>query len=335
MTRRRWTAQDQITAEVAAACGMSYREISTAIGWSLSTVRLRLDHQARIKQREAVKKWQVNHPEVARKCGQRYRDSHREELRAKDRARIASDPERHRQSAKEWRAKNPEKVKKLSLKYRNNNLKKCRQRLYLWRKLNPDKIQAIRRRYYQQNRKTCITKSRIWAKANRERVRDLARIWREANRQRVRERSKVNAQLWRKFNPEKVRELDRRRKARIRASGRGALFALNTAQKKARFALWRNRCAFCGVNANHSRNLGYKLLTEEHVLALSKNGLDEADNIMPACATCNTSKNDSPIESWYRKQPFFTEARWRKICRHCPGAVIGQLPLAMPTGDQP
>jgi hypothetical protein len=67
----------------------------------------------------------------------------------------------------------------------------------------------------------------------------------------------------------------------------------------------------------------------EHVLALTKGGLDEASNIIPSCNTCNCSKNNSPVGAWYNRQPFFAEARWRKIQRHCSAAVVGQLPLAM------
>jgi hypothetical protein len=65
------------------------------------------------------------------------------------------------------------------------------------------------------------------------------------------------------------------------------------------------------------------------VLALTKGGLDEAVNIIPACTACNSSKNNSPVEAWYNRQPFFAATRWRKIQRHCPAAVVGQLPLAL------
>jgi 5-methylcytosine-specific restriction endonuclease McrA len=83
------------------------------------------------------------------------------------------------------------------------------------------------------------------------------------------------------------------------------------------------------VDATHQRNHGRQRLTVEHVLALTKGGLDEAANIIPACTACNSSKNNSPIEDWYRQQPWFMDARWRKIQRHCSAAVVGQLPLAL------
>jgi 5-methylcytosine-specific restriction endonuclease McrA len=176
-------------------------------------------------------------------------------------------------------------------------------------------------RLAEENRK----RSQSWRNSNPGKDAERSRIWRRLNP----EKAQKSSLCWRISNPDKIKRQD----ALKRASRKKALLPLNQQQIDTRFALWRNRCAFCGVNSGHSRNHGHKRLTEDHVLALSKYGLDEVDNIMPACDTCNKSKGASPVEAWYRKQPFFTEARWRKICRHCPGAVIGQLPLAMPPSD--
>jgi hypothetical protein len=126
-----------------------------------------------------------------------------------------------------------------------------------------------------------------------------------------------------------MRERSRKRKVRIRSARRQALQPVTRQQIDARFALWNYRCAFCGVDASHQRNKGHDRLTIEHVLALIKGGLDEASNILPACLTCNLGKHNSPVEAWYHRQPFFTESRWQKIQRHCPAAVVGQLPLAL------
>lgn len=53
------------------------------------------------------------------------------------------------------------------------------------------------------------------------------------------------------------------------------------------------------------------------------------DNIVPACLSCNYSKHTSEMESWYRRQPFFSElrlARIRLVVRRPEGA---QLALAL------
>ena len=186
-----------------------------------------------------------------------------------------------------------------------------------WRKLNPQYYSE----WLQGNRKRKRESEQLWAKGNPEKVAQKVRRWRNANPEWYR--------LYSQANPEVIRENARSRNARVRSARRRALHPVTRQQIDARFALWANRCAFCGVDANHLRNAGHDRLTVDHVLALTKNGLDEADNIMPACHFCNSSKSNSPVETWYRKQPFFTEARWRKICRHCPAAVVGQLPLGL------
>jgi 5-methylcytosine-specific restriction endonuclease McrA len=64
-------------------------------------------------------------------------------------------------------------------------------------------------------------------------------------------------------------------------------------------------CAYCGVSSQE--------LHLDHVIALSRGGADAINNLVPACPWCNDSKYNSPVEDWYRKQPFFSEDRWLKI----------------------
>jgi 5-methylcytosine-specific restriction endonuclease McrA len=138
-----------------------------------------------------------------------------------------------------------------------------------------------------------------------------------ANKERIKKRCRI----WYQLNRAKAIDKARRYDARKRASRKAALTPACFADVGGRFAVFNNCCAYCGSKDR---------LEVDHVVALSRGGLDEPSNIIPACRSCNGSKNARPIESWYRRQPFFTEARWRKIQRHCPAAVAGQLPLALP-----
>jgi hypothetical protein len=168
-------------------------------------------------------------------------------------------------------------------------------------------------------------KNSKWRKNNPEKKRSAQRRWDLANPEKRRE----NRLRSYRSDLARSREKARSRCAFRRSTRRIALLPVTRAAIDARFALWDNRCAFCGVDAAHQRNHGRERLTVEHVLALTKGGLDEASNIIPACTACNSSKNNSPIEDWYRQQEWFTEARWRKVQRHCPAAVVGQLPLGL------
>jgi 5-methylcytosine-specific restriction endonuclease McrA len=248
--RRPWTDQDQVTAEVMAACGIKCKAIARYMGRSDGTI------SAHLIQGET------------------------------------------------------EKIFERNKRYYYGNLHEERQR---------------RRRYYQSNINIERERSRLRYRANPEIEIARTRRWQEANPEKALE---IRRRVYQN-NPGAAREKCRRRREWRRASRRAALHPVTRAQIDARFALWSNRCAFCGVDATDPRNHGRERLTVEHVLALTKGGLDEASNIIPACTACNSSKNNSPIEDWYRQQEWFTEARWAKIQKHCPAAVVGQLPLAL------
>ena len=278
--RRPWTAQDQIFAEVAAACGVSVNSIGRMLNRSNTCIKRHLSPILAEKERENVRRWRRANPEKMYESQRRWREANSQ--RASEQCRL-------------WRKANPDRFRKGVIR---------------WQKANADKVREISRRSYQSNRDKVLERQRQYRSSNAEKIRQ------RRNR-------------WRKVNPEKTRQSDRRRAAWKRASRRQALQPVMQHQIDARFALWKNRCAFCGVDANHERNHGRRCLTVEHVLALTKGGLDEAANIIPACSACNCSKNNSPVENWYRQQPWFTDQRWRKIQRHCPAAVVGQLPLAL------
>jgi 5-methylcytosine-specific restriction endonuclease McrA len=225
--------------------------------------------------------------------------------------------------------------------------KKAVERSRAFNALQPEKVHEYRKQYYLANRDFLSQRGRAWYAANRQKSINAALKWSQDNRERSREikrrsrianRAKVleskrnryradpqkvydQTREWRRLNPAKCREQTRRRKALRRSSRRSALKPLNLQLIKSRFALWGHRCAYCGSSGK---------MTVDHVLPLTAGGLDEPSNAAPACASCNSSKHTHAVESWYRRQPFFTEARWRKIQRHCPAAVAGQLPLALP-----
>ncbi|WP_141501070.1 HNH endonuclease [Paenibacillus luteus] len=53
------------------------------------------------------------------------------------------------------------------------------------------------------------------------------------------------------------------------------------------------KCAYCGA---HDPNL-----QKEHVVAQSKGGGYTRDNIIPACGSCNSSKQARSLEDWVRE----------------------------------
>jgi 5-methylcytosine-specific restriction endonuclease McrA len=113
------------------------------------------------------------------------------------------------------------------------------------------------------------------------------------------------------------RQKSKRRKAQMRDS---VAIQLSGKEVRARFAQFDHRCAYCGAGGD---------LHIEHVVAISRGGGHAIGNIVPACESCNYSKRDHQPETWYRRQQFFSELRWRKICRVLgwQRSSVGQLAL--------
>ena len=87
----------------------------------------------------------------------------------------------------------------------------------------------------------------------------------------------------------------------------------NKAENNLTFEQWKfaikyfgNRCAYCGEE---------KYLTQDHFIPLSKYGGYTANNIIPVCASCNSSKNNREFSEWYEKQNFKSKSIKEKVIK--------------------
>ncbi len=113
--------------------------------------------------------------------------------------------------------------------------------------------------------------------------------WRHENRDKVKtynKRSYVS-------NPEPYRTASRKRSARIRkAEG-----TVTTSEWELVLDIYGHQCAYCGVNTDP--------LTMDHVIPIARGGTHTADNVVPACKGCNSSKKDRmPWEFGYPRTPY-------------------------------
>lgn len=58
---------------------------------------------------------------------------------------------------------------------------------------------------------------------------------------------------------------------------------------------WGSKCAYCGEPAK----------SLDHVLPRHRGGLTVAENLVPACLSCNGHKGAENWVSWYRQQDFY------------------------------
>lgn len=124
------------------------------------------------------------------------------------------------------------------------------------------------RRYYEKHRDEILARKR-------ERY--------QANLATGRERSRV--QTARSITPERQRAANSRKKAKAG----GAIGSHSVKEWNRLVARYRGECAYCGAVAN---------LTREHVIPVSRGGSDFIGNILPACTSCNCSKQDKLPMEW-------------------------------------
>ncbi|SEH73031.1 HNH endonuclease [Mycolicibacterium rutilum] len=86
----------------------------------------------------------------------------------------------------------------------------------------------------------------------------------------------------------------RARAARRRQRRLGAVDNdLTTAQWESLKAAWQG-CAYCGATD--------RPLQRDCVMAISRGGRYTIDNVVPACASCNTSKCNDEVTGWLRRK---------------------------------
>jgi hypothetical protein len=138
---------------------------------------------------------------------------------------------------------------------------------------------------------------------------EAARNRRKANPKKVR----AKARGWRKANPESECAQQHNRLALKRGMA-SPLCTVTAAVIAERFAL-TDGCAYCGADAKK---------TLDHVVAPKRRRLHVPSNLVGACSRCNSSKQDSPVEAWFKAQPFFSEQRWQRIQK-----ITGQGQLSL------
>ena len=240
-----------------------------------------------------------------------------EKVKSKARERRARNPEQVRQNNRQWRARNLDRARQQYRIWQAKNLEYCRERNKAYRLANSDSIRERCRAYRANNSEKLRLAARARYERNKEVVSQKHKEWRIRNldyaRSRVRE--------FRKLNLEKSRERDRCYGAKRRCAMRRAIVAAKRQDAAARRELFGNRCAYCGSSNS---------IVIDHVLPIKLGGLDEAANLIPACSFCNASKGAKLVEEWYKSQPFFSNTKWKKICRHAPHALSAQLSIPMP-----
>lgn len=171
-----------------------------------------------------------------------------------------------------------------------------REYMRAWRAANPDRARATDRAwhaknpgYRKQRRAANIEvereRTRAWRRANPDRDRASSRAWGTRNI----ERKRAIYRAWARANPEKRALVAAARRAR-RAGAAGS----HTVRE------WLDKCALLGGVCLYCGEA--RPLTRDHKTPLSRGGTDYIENIVPACALCNSRKYNKTAQEFLMKK---------------------------------
>jgi len=182
-----------------------------------------------------------------------------------------------------------------------------------YRAANKEKIAKLKRRYYEANRENLIAASKEWSVQNREQSNTNKKNWAAKNQEAVKnarnkykdknkdlilEKARIAGRKnyqqnkmalrakslqYAKDNPEKARERRSTRRVRMANSKKYLI------TKKELVALYKKACYYCGSRQK---------IQLDHIIPLSKGGNHSIGNIVPACQSCNLTKQALFLIEW-------------------------------------
>ena len=176
-------------------------------------------------------------------------------------------------TSKEWKIKNKERIKIYNKIYWGKWIEKPG---------NKEKRKKyFRKRVISEKRKEYIRKHRPkwdkkWRKKNQDKVHFYSRKWKENNKDKIR----FYGRKWRENNRDKVRIFEKNRGARERnAVGSFTFQEWEDLKKKCNYT-----CQMCGKKEPKIK------LTIDHIIPISRGGINYINNIQPLCRSCNSIK---------------------------------------------
>lgn len=150
-----------------------------------------------------------------------------------------------------------------------------------WKRNNPEKMKAANARRYKKYRAKFLARNKVDSQKNRLKINERQRRYRKTDKGREKIYKAVYARFARKKNAPRI--------------------DYTLSELALHFALFGDRCVYCQ---------GVEKLTIDHLVPLSKGGIDALTNIVPACKPCNSSKRDKSAYLWFNQRPQYSTEKW-------------------------
>lgn len=226
--------------------------------------------------------------------------------RENSRKSYQADPEAVKKRTKEYKKTRSEFFKEYQKQYRQEHKKQCSEYSLKYYRKNLDKVKARILRHKQANRESILERNRI-----RDRKRYQTQERKEYHKQQTRE--------YRRRFPESVKVMHNRRRTRLKKVHKSFYTAT---ELKSRLELFKDVCCYCGKKLDGKG-------TVDHFIPIAAGGSDVLGNLVLCCQSCNSSKQDTDVLVWLKRQSFYSPKRWNQLLKllRASESTLNQLPL--------
>lgn len=197
--------------------------------------------------------------------------------------------------AKEYK-RNKEKRLEKGKEYYNKNKTNIMSRIKKYKTEHPE-YWAKQKEYANKNKEKIKIRLKKWYKENKERINNNGKKY-----------YKGNKELYKKLNHKNY--IENKDKYNIRSEIRRTLLLKNIATLT--LDDWNECLKFFDYKDAYT-GLPMRIISQDHIVPLSKGGAYTKQNIVPCENSINISKHNNNMETWYKNQTFFSDERLQKI----------------------
>jgi len=195
-------------------------------------------------------------------------------------------------------------------KYREDNIEKFKAKdKKRWLEHSDSK-----KKYEQDTKVHIAERKRLYRKAHRPEMLEKYKIYYEANKERLSKSKSIYYEANKETMSVRIRKYQRANKERYSILHHKYIAKRNHLNNTLTLSQWQtikqdfdNRCCYCGKE---------KKLTQEHFIAVNKLGEFTNNNIICACQSCNSSKQDKDFFSWYPTFKYYNKNREKIILKY-------------------
>lgn len=194
------------------------------------------------------------------------------------------------EKSRKYYAENKEAIIEKSKEYRDKNKEHKKEYDKKYYKKNRDKKREYDKKYYAENKEKLNQYNKIYYQDNKESIKEINKKWKLSN-------------------PDKVKLTRKRR----RNKSKELVSDLTLDEWNYIKMYFNNECAYCGEKCD---------LEQDHFIPVTKGGGYTKSNIIPACRSCNASKNNNDFYEWYSNKNFYSKDREEYIRKYLREAII-------------